>query len=67
MRTALRAWALGLVLSLGAFTTCAQEELDNAKTKLQLNAWSPRPRVTSMGKVETVTSICKGILASAIT
>ena len=50
MRTALRAWALGLVLSLGAFTTCAQEELDNAKTKLQLNAWVSAPTGYFNGK-----------------
>ena len=43
MPTALHASALALVLCLGAKAIVAQEELDNSKSKLQLNCWVSAP------------------------
>ena len=49
MRSA-RVWTLALMVCLGASATLAQEELDNSKSKLQLNAWVSLPSGYSNGK-----------------
>ena len=50
MRMAWRAWALAFVVCLRASVTLAQEELDNSRSKLQLNGWVSAPTGYFNGK-----------------